>query len=220
MTLKGRYWDSSWVFLFEVGAGVEYRLEKWGIGLEVSPRYLGKPESALAPPSDATSSWTIPVRLGLVTIFKIDNGGIENGEKAFGKAAIFTVLIFFLLQTAARADDLKTGQRPGKNDPLTRTTLIQDDELLMLAGYHGDYGTGLIEYYLYPDTGVDMEHWYQSWFGGDDEFQWFTTDFAASSKFRHMAAAAGRLNDPDKAGYGGIRCLQTGRESAGRRAGC
>jgi opacity protein-like surface antigen len=65
MTLKGRYWDSSWVFLFEVGAGVEYRIEKWGIGLEVLPRYLGKPDSALGPPSDATSSWTIPVRLGV-----------------------------------------------------------------------------------------------------------------------------------------------------------
>ncbi len=65
MTLKGRYWDSSWVFLFEVGGGVEYRFKKWGIGLEVLPRYLGKPDSALSPPSDAKGSWTIPIRLGV-----------------------------------------------------------------------------------------------------------------------------------------------------------
>ncbi len=65
MTLEGRYWDSSWVFLFEVGGGLEYRFKQWGIGLEVLPRYLGKPDSALGPPSDAKSSWTIPVRLGV-----------------------------------------------------------------------------------------------------------------------------------------------------------
>ena len=38
--LQGRYWDSSWVFLFEVGGGLEYRFKQWGIGLEVLPRYL------------------------------------------------------------------------------------------------------------------------------------------------------------------------------------
>jgi len=65
MTLKGRYWDSSWVFLFDIGGGVEYRFKKWGIGLEVLPRYLGKPDSALGSPSDAKGSWTIPIRLGV-----------------------------------------------------------------------------------------------------------------------------------------------------------
>ena len=62
---EGRYWDSSWVFLFDIGGGIEYRFKKWGIGLEVLPRYLGKPDSALGNPSDAKGSWTIPVRLGV-----------------------------------------------------------------------------------------------------------------------------------------------------------
>ena len=64
-TLEGRYWDSSWVFFFEVGGGLEYRFKRWGIGLEVLPRYLGKPDSVLGRPSDAKGSWTIPVRLGV-----------------------------------------------------------------------------------------------------------------------------------------------------------
>ena len=64
-SLEGRYWDTSWVFLFEVGGGLEYRLKKWGIGLEILPRYLGKPDSALRRPSDAKGSWTIPIRLGV-----------------------------------------------------------------------------------------------------------------------------------------------------------
>jgi len=64
-SLKGGYWDSSWVFLFEVGGGLEYRFKKWGIGLEVLPRYLGKPDSVLGRPSDAKDSWTIPIRLGV-----------------------------------------------------------------------------------------------------------------------------------------------------------
>jgi len=64
-SLKGRYWDSSWVFLVEAGGGLEYRFGRWGIGLEVLPRYLGKPHSALGYPSKAERSWTIPVKLGL-----------------------------------------------------------------------------------------------------------------------------------------------------------
>lgn len=64
-SLEGKYWDSSWVFLFEVGGGVEYRFKKWGIGLEVLPRYLGRPDSALGRPSDAKPSWAIPIRLGV-----------------------------------------------------------------------------------------------------------------------------------------------------------
>ena len=65
MTLEGRYWDSSWVFLFDIGGGLEYRFGRWGVGLEVLPRYLGKPDSALGYPSDAKASWTIPIRLGV-----------------------------------------------------------------------------------------------------------------------------------------------------------
>ena len=57
------------------------------------------------------------------------------GTKTFWKVAICAVLIFCLLQATARANDIKTGQRPGKNDPLTRTTLFQDDELLVLLTY-------------------------------------------------------------------------------------
>jgi len=68
-SLKGRYWDSSWVFLFEVGGGLEYRFGRWGIGLEVLPRYLGKPHSALGYPSKAEEAWTVPVKLGLSFYF-------------------------------------------------------------------------------------------------------------------------------------------------------
>jgi hypothetical protein len=67
--LEGRYWDSSWVFLFEAGGGLEYRFGRWGISLEVLPRYLGKPDSTLGYPSKAEGSWTIPVKLGLSFYF-------------------------------------------------------------------------------------------------------------------------------------------------------
>jgi hypothetical protein len=63
--LKERYWDPSWVFLFDAGAGVEYRLERWGLSLEGKFRYMGKPDSAMGYPSDAGSSWSIPVVLGI-----------------------------------------------------------------------------------------------------------------------------------------------------------
>jgi hypothetical protein len=68
-SLKGRYWDSSWVFLFEAGGGLEYRFGRCGIGLEVLPRYLGKPQSALGYPSKAGENWTVPVKLGLSVYF-------------------------------------------------------------------------------------------------------------------------------------------------------
>lgn len=68
-TLEGKYWDSSWVFLFEFGGGLEYRFKEWGIGLEVSARYLGKPDSALGRPSDAKGSWSVPIRLGFAYHF-------------------------------------------------------------------------------------------------------------------------------------------------------
>ena len=64
-TLEGKYWDSSWVFLFEIGGGLEYRFKKWGIGLELLSRYLGKPDSALGFPSDDRASWTFTIRLGV-----------------------------------------------------------------------------------------------------------------------------------------------------------
>lgn len=68
-SLKEKYWDSSWVFLFEAGGGLEYRFGRWGIGLEVLPRYLGKPYSALGYPSKADEAWTVPVKLGLSFYF-------------------------------------------------------------------------------------------------------------------------------------------------------
>lgn len=64
-SLKGEYWDSSWVYLFDVGAGVEYRWNRWGVSLDVKVRYLGEPDSALGDPSDADSSWTVPVAFGI-----------------------------------------------------------------------------------------------------------------------------------------------------------
>jgi hypothetical protein len=63
--LKGRYWDSSWVFLFDAGVGTEYRWGPWGVSLDVKARYLGSPDSALGKPSEADSFWTVPVTMGL-----------------------------------------------------------------------------------------------------------------------------------------------------------
>lgn len=63
--LKGKYWDSSWVFLFDAGAGIEYRWNKWGASLEVKLRYMGKPDSAMGLPSNADPSWTVPVVFGI-----------------------------------------------------------------------------------------------------------------------------------------------------------
>ena len=64
-SLKGEYWDSSWVFLFDAGAGVEYRWDRWGASLDVKVRYLDEPDPALGDPSDADSSWTVPVTFGI-----------------------------------------------------------------------------------------------------------------------------------------------------------
>jgi len=63
--LKGRYWDSSWVFLFDFGGGAEYRWGAWGVSLEARARYLDKPDAALGEPSKADAFWTVPIMLGL-----------------------------------------------------------------------------------------------------------------------------------------------------------
>jgi opacity protein-like surface antigen len=63
--LKGKYWDSSWAFLFAVGAGIEYRWEKWGASLEGKFRYMGRPDSGMGTPSKADPSWTVPIALGI-----------------------------------------------------------------------------------------------------------------------------------------------------------
>jgi len=64
-SLTGRYWDSSWVFLFDAGVGTEYRWGAWGVSLDLKARYLGSPDSSLGKPSEADASWTFPVVLGL-----------------------------------------------------------------------------------------------------------------------------------------------------------
>jgi hypothetical protein len=64
-TLKGKYWDSSWVFLLDGGAGIEYRWNRWGVSLDAKLRYLGRPDPILGPPSKADSSWTVPIVLGV-----------------------------------------------------------------------------------------------------------------------------------------------------------
>jgi opacity protein-like surface antigen len=64
-TLSGKYWDSSWVFLFDVGGGVEYRFDQWGLSLDVRLRYLQKPEPAMGDASKADSSLTLPVGVGI-----------------------------------------------------------------------------------------------------------------------------------------------------------
>jgi hypothetical protein len=63
--LKGRYWDSSWVFLFDFGGGAEYRWGQWGASLDLKLRYIGEPDSALGDPSNAHSSLSAPVVLGI-----------------------------------------------------------------------------------------------------------------------------------------------------------
>lgn len=61
--LSSRYWASSWVFLFDAGMGVEYNSRgPWSASLQTDLRYLGKPDSALGKPSDAGSSWSLPIR--------------------------------------------------------------------------------------------------------------------------------------------------------------
>jgi|GEM_PF-1383928 len=62
---QDRYWDSSWVFLFDAGIGTEYRWDCWGLSLDVKARYLGSPDPAMGDPSDADASWTLPVILGI-----------------------------------------------------------------------------------------------------------------------------------------------------------
>lgn len=65
MGMKGRYWDASWVLLFDAGAGIEYRWNRWGASIEIRARYTGTPDSAMGWPSNADSSWTVPVIFGI-----------------------------------------------------------------------------------------------------------------------------------------------------------
>lgn len=64
-SLSGKYWDSSWVFLFNAGAGAEYRWGPWGVSLDVKARYLDSPDPNLRKPSEADGFWTMPITIGL-----------------------------------------------------------------------------------------------------------------------------------------------------------
>ena len=66
MGVDSDYWDSSWEFMCDAGAGVEYRIDNLGLFIEVKARYMDKPSSAAALKeySKADSAWTIPVVLG------------------------------------------------------------------------------------------------------------------------------------------------------------
>ena len=64
-----RYWDSSRVLLFDLGVGLEYRFGSFGTSLEIKARYLDNPDSAIGHPSDADSSWTLPITLGFSYYF-------------------------------------------------------------------------------------------------------------------------------------------------------
>ena len=63
--VSGTYWDSSWEFMADAGAGIENRFDDWSVFGEVLFRYVGAPDSALGPASEADSSWTLPIRLGV-----------------------------------------------------------------------------------------------------------------------------------------------------------
>lgn len=49
----------------DVGAGIENRFDDWSFFGEVLFRYVGEPDSALGPPSEADGSWSAPIRIGV-----------------------------------------------------------------------------------------------------------------------------------------------------------
>lgn len=59
------YWDSSWAFMADAGMGIEYLVHTVGVFLEIRTRYLDSPSSSLGIYSDADSSWSIPIVLGV-----------------------------------------------------------------------------------------------------------------------------------------------------------
>ena len=61
------YWDNSWEFMCDAGAGIEYRFDNLGLFFEVKARYTDAPSTAAALKeyADADSSWTMPVVLGV-----------------------------------------------------------------------------------------------------------------------------------------------------------
>ncbi len=113
--------------------------------------------------------------------------------KKFWKVIIFAVLTVCLLQSMVHADDVKTGPRPGKTSPFnpTHPLLFRDDELLLFAGYTDDYKA---EYQYFTPQKDDLTAWSEQ----ATEHQFLSSEFSSTSRFRHMAAASGRLINPDK----------------------
>lgn len=64
-----RYWDSSWEFMFDLGAGTEYRFNALAIFAEIRGRYIGEPDAAFPEYSDADASWSLPVIFGVSYFF-------------------------------------------------------------------------------------------------------------------------------------------------------
>ncbi len=63
----GDYWDSSWEVMADAGLGLEYTFRNMGVFFEVKARYLNSPSAAseMKEFSDADSSWSFPVMLGV-----------------------------------------------------------------------------------------------------------------------------------------------------------
>ncbi len=61
------YWDSSWNLMVEAGIGTEYTFSNLGVFCEIKVRYMDSPDasSELREYSDADSSWSIPLTIGI-----------------------------------------------------------------------------------------------------------------------------------------------------------
>ncbi len=63
-SLSANYWDSSWVFMGDIGMGLNYNVDNWNFYGSVKFRYMGAPDNNLKA-ADADSSWTAPMYLGV-----------------------------------------------------------------------------------------------------------------------------------------------------------
>ncbi len=65
--VDAEYWKSSWGVVGDAGIGVEYNFCNMGVFLEIKARYMDSPAKAseMREYSDADSSWTLPVVLGV-----------------------------------------------------------------------------------------------------------------------------------------------------------
>lgn len=66
-----RYWESSWVSLWGVGAGVSFHGDgPWSASLRAAYRSTGKPDAAFGEPSEAGSAGTLPLSLTVRYTFR------------------------------------------------------------------------------------------------------------------------------------------------------